>query len=207
MRIAVLGSGKIGGTLGLKWAGAGHQVVFGTRAPEGPQAQGLVEAAFKEKGAGRARVDTIPNAIQAGEAVLLAIPGAAVEALLAVHGPALDGKIVIDATNRLASAEASALAAIAARAPAARAFRAFNSLGWENFAEPRFGELQADHFYCGPEGEAQRQVEGLIADIGLRPVRVGDLDQAHLLDALTRLWFALAVGQGLGRHLAFKLLR
>jgi predicted dinucleotide-binding enzyme len=202
MKIAVLGSGKVGGTLGLKWTQAGHEVIFGMREPEGTKAQGLLAAS-----GGRAEVDSIANAIQAGEAILLAIPGQAVEPLLAEHGAAMDGKIVIDATNRLAAAEASALAAITARAPGAQVFRAFNSLGWENFAEPRFGELQADLFYCGPQGEARQQVEGLIADIGLRPIWAGELDQAHLLDSLTRLWFALAVGQGLGRHLAFKVLR
>ena len=50
-------------------------------------------------------------------------------------------------------------------------------------------------------------MEGLIADIGLRPIYVGDLDQVTLIDTLTRLWFALAFQQGYGRRLAFKLLR
>lgn len=49
-------------------------------------------------------------------------------------------------------------------------------------------------------------MEGLIADVGLRPARVGGLDQMQLLDGVLRLWFALAIGQKMGRHLAFKLL-
>ena len=31
MKIAVLGAGNIGGTLGKKWLAAGHEVVFGVR--------------------------------------------------------------------------------------------------------------------------------------------------------------------------------
>lgn len=55
---------------------------------------------------------------------------------------------------------------------------------------------RADLFYCGPEEEpAVSRVEKLIHQVGLRPVRVGDLNQVSVLDALTRLWFSLAVAQ------------
>ncbi len=46
----------------------------------------------------------------------------------------------------------------------------------------------------------------LIADIGLRPIYIGDLDLAAVLDGMTRMWFALALAQGRGRRIAFKLL-
>jgi predicted dinucleotide-binding enzyme len=49
-------------------------------------------------------------------------------------------------------------------------------------------------------------VESLIADVGLRPIYIGDLEQVAVVDNLTRLWFALAFGQGYGRRLAFKML-
>ena len=64
-----------------------------------------------------------------------------------------------------------------------------------------------DLFYCGDSGEGQRQVDQLIADIGLRPIYVGGRDQVDVIDGLTRLWFALAFNQGYGRRLAFKLLQ
>jgi predicted dinucleotide-binding enzyme len=98
------------------------------------------------------------------------------------------------------------LASISAVAPEVRVYRAFNSLGWEVFAEPQYGDQQADLFYCGPPGSAQHKVETLITDVGLRPIYVGALDQAPAADAITRLWFALAIGQKHGRRLAFKTL-
>jgi predicted dinucleotide-binding enzyme len=62
-------------------------------------------------------------------------------------------------------------------------------------------------FYCGPEGEALTVVEQLIAEIGLHPIRLGDLDQAEAVDALYQLWVTLAFFQGMGRDkVAFKVL-
>lgn len=70
-----------------------------------------------------------------------------------------------------------------------------------------FGGVQADLFYCGPDGESRAVVEQLIADVGMRPIRVGDADQVDVVDSILRRWFALATGQGMGRYLALKLLR
>jgi predicted dinucleotide-binding enzyme len=74
------------------------------------------------------------------------------------------------------------------------------------FADPTFADGQPDHLYSGPDGEHARTVEQLISDAGLRPLRIGDLETASLIDGWTRLYFALAVGRGMGRHLAFRLL-
>jgi predicted dinucleotide-binding enzyme len=202
MKVAVLGNGNIGGTLGKKWARAGHEVVFGVRDVNSPKAQALLKA-----GAGNLSIDTVGAAIAFGEVVVIAIPGAEVEALVDAQGQTLNRKIIVDATNKVGAPVMNSLAAIAAKAPQAKVFRAFNSLGWENFAEPKFGALQADLFYCGSDDEpARAAAEQLIADIGLRPLRVGGLDRAELVDMVTRLWFALALGQKMGRHMAFKVL-
>ena len=58
--------------------------------------------------------------------------------------------------------------------------------------------------YSGPAGPTQAVVEPLVADVGLRPVRVGDNDKVGLVDDLTRLWFTLAFEQGLGRDLGLQ---
>jgi len=97
-------------------------------------------------------------------------------------------------------------ALFATHTPTAQVYRAFNSLGWENFENPVFDGVQADLFYCGPAGAGQAAVEQLIRDVGLRPVRLGDLGQVGLVDMIGGLWFALAFGQGMGRELAFKVL-
>ncbi len=201
MKIAILGSGNIGSTLGAKWARAGHAVTFGARNVDDPKYRALLENV-----GGNSAVASVPEAVRAAEVVLFAIPGTAVEETVAGLGGALQGKIVIDATNRVRQPVMNSISAIAAAARDAKLFRAFSSLGWENFATPQLGGTQIDLFYCGVAGEAKEAVEQLIADVGLRPVYVGDVDQAALIDGMTRLWFALAVGQGYGRRIAFKLL-
>ena len=70
-----------------------------------------------------------------------------------------------------------------------------------------FGDIQAGLYDCGPGGGAgQVAAEQRIWDVGLRPVRLGDLNQVGLVDAVGGLWFALAFGQDMGRQLAFKVL-
>lgn len=199
MRIAVLGAKIIGGTLGRKWAQAGHAVMFGVRNVANPEVQALAQ----ELGA---TVGTPAEAIAFGDVVVFAIPGSAMEETIAAHGPALAGKIVIDAANRMGGGPMNSAAAFAAHAPAAQVYRAFNSVGWEVFANPQFGDVVADLFYCGPGGAGQAAVEQLIRDVGLRPVRLGDISQVALVDTIGSLWFALAYGQGMGRQVAFKVL-
>ena len=202
MKIAVLGSGKVGGTLGAKWARAGHEIKFGVRDPE-------------EK---RRRADpklasfniiylTVAEAIRDADVVLFAVPTSEVAGIIATHGSQLDYKILIDATNDFRADQMSKVKELVAAAPSAKVFRAFNSLGWENFEQPVFDGVPADLFYCGPkEGDASVTMQALIEEIGLRPIQIGDLDQVAVVDSIVRLWFSLAVDLGLGRHLAFKTL-
>jgi predicted dinucleotide-binding enzyme len=199
MKIAVLGAKIIGSTLARKWARAGYDVMFGVRTVDNPEVQALA----RELGAS---VGTVGQAIAFGEVIVFAIPGSAMEETIAAHGPALAGKIVVDAANRMGGGAMNSAALFAAHAPAAQVYRAFNSLGWENFENPVFEGVPADLFYCGPAGAGQAAVEGLIRDVGLRPMRLGDIGQVGLVDMIGSLWFALAFGEGMGRNLAFKVL-
>jgi predicted dinucleotide-binding enzyme len=62
-------------------------------------------------------------------------------------------------------------------------------------------------FYAGPDGSEREVVSGLIADVGFRPVYAGPSPAAFAaVDSLAGLWFALAIGGGLGRRLAFRVL-
>jgi hypothetical protein len=202
MKIAVLGSGNIGGTLGQKWAKAGHQVVFGSRDPGSEKIQHLLDLAGKNASAADPA-----QAIESCRVILFAMPSSAVEAVAKENSPSLDGKLLIDATNNFGAAVVNNLATLQRYAPKAALYRAFNALGWENFANPRYGELMVDLFYCGQEGEARIRMERLIGDIGLRPVFVGGLEVAPVVDALGSLWVTLAFRQGWGRQIALKLVQ
>ncbi len=201
VRVTVLGAGNIGGTLGRKWVAAGHDVTFGVRDPQGTKAQAL-RAEVGE----RAKIGTVDDALAACDVVVMALPGGAMDETIARYAAQIDGKIIIDAANRMGEPVRNSLATFQARTPNARVYRAFNSYGWENFAEPVFDGVAADLFYAGPDGNSRATVEQLIADVGLRPVWLGGAEQAGLVDTITNLWFALAIGQRKGRHLAFRVL-
>jgi predicted dinucleotide-binding enzyme len=197
--IAVLGAGNIGATLAGKWTAAGHPVTLASRNPD--------TAALRERARSiGATTAAHADAVRDADVVLVALPGDAVAAVAAVLGAALDGKVVIDATNNLAAAEMNSIATITAHAPGAVCARAFNSLGWENFADPAFGDERADLYWCGPDGRATEVAEELIAGVGLRPVRVGGPEAIDVVDSVTRLWFALVTERGGRRRIAFRTL-
>jgi predicted dinucleotide-binding enzyme len=187
MKIAVIGTGNIGGSLGNRWRAAGYDVVFGSRTPA-------------DSGPGGAPVVAVADALAGADVVLLAIPGKAVPDVVAAQGPALAGKIVIDAVNRIGEPESNSRALIASAAPDARYVRAFNTLGWENFASPLPG---ADLFFAA-DPQARPVAEELIVAIGLDPVFVGDAGAAGTVDALLPLWFALVRQHGGNRRLALR---
>ena len=190
MRIAVIGTGNIGGTLGTRWRAAGQDVVYGSRAGSGD-------------GPGGAPLRPVGEAIAGADVIVLAVPGGAVADVIGGHGAALAGKVIIDATNSMGGAEYNSRAAISAAAPDARYVRAFNTLGWENFADPLPGTQL--FFAADP---AARQVAGeLITAIGLEPVFVGDADATKTVDGLLPLWFTLVQRSGGNRKLAFRVIR
>jgi len=204
MRLGIIGTGSIGGTLGRRWA-ARHDVVFGTRKPEDPELRVLLAGL-----AGRVRAASVRDAADFGEVVVLATPWAA--ALDAVRAAgSLAGKVVVDCTNpvgpglRHALPDGSAAEVIAAAASGARVVKAFNTAGFEVYADPRFGTDAASLFLCGHDADAKQTVAGLARELGLEPVDCGDLGQARRLEELALLWISLAA-QG-GRAHAFRLLR
>ncbi len=193
MRIGIIGTGKIGSTIGAAWARAGHQVILGSRHPQ-------------DAAGGDVAVAELADALAGAEVVLLALPGgAAVDEFLAEHAGALDGVLVVDATNRFGGPSANAADQVAAAAPGARYARAFNTLGWENFADPIFDGEPADLFFsCSAESRAT--VEQLIAAVGLRPAYLGENMHA-VVDGLLPLWFALVQAGGGNRRVALRVVR
>jgi predicted dinucleotide-binding enzyme len=187
MRIAVIGKGNIGGSLGSKWRAAGHDVIYGARDGSG-------------EGPGGAPVTGIGDALKDADVVVLAVPGKVAADVVSEHGAALAGKTVIDAVNRIGAPEFDSRAIIAQAAPQARYVRAFNSLGWENFANPMPG---TDLFFAA-DPDARATAEELIRAVGLEPAYVGDAGATATVDALLPLWFALVQQNGGNRRLALR---
>jgi predicted dinucleotide-binding enzyme len=191
MKIAVIGTGFIGGVLGRSLAASGHEVAFGSRHPDNDDVAGRSGSA----------VTAVGDALAAADVVILAVPGAAVSVLAAEYGDLLERKLVVDATNQMGQPVANARSALPANV---RYARAFNTLGGENMADPMFADGPADMFFSAPSAD-RGTTESVIEGVGLRPIYVGE-DQEALIDALFQVWIALAITQGRGRRLALRLI-
>jgi len=192
MRIAVIGTGFIGGILGRALARSGHEVTFGSRHPDDRDVAGDTAAT----------VASIADAFAGADVVILALPGAAVSELSAGHAGALEHALVIDATNRMGESVSNSRAALPA---SVRYARAFNTLGGENMEDPDFADGPADLFFSAPSAD-RGTVESVIEGVALRPIYLGE-DQEALVDALFQVWIALAMRQGWGRRLALRVIR
>jgi hypothetical protein len=181
--IGVIGSGKIGGTVGRLWIKAGHPVLFSSRHPE--ELAGMV----KELGP-LAKAGTVAQAIAFSDVLLLAIPYGAYPALGKEYDASLKGKIVLDAGNASAARDGAAVAAEVEKngigvtsqkyLPGVRLVRAFNTLGYTILAReanrppPRLAIPLA-----GDDEAALRIAAGLVRDAGFDPVVVGNLRDAR----------------------------
>ena len=207
MRIAVIGTGNVGGALGTRWAQGGHNVIFASRDPESEKARTLLLRAGPS-----ARVTTLREAVADAEIVVLATPWQAAQETLTAAGD-LSGKIVIDATNPLKDMKlavghtTSAGEQVAVWATDARVVKAFNNVGAGTMADADYRGQKPTTFICGDDAQAKHTVAQLAEELGFEVVDAGPLTSARYLEPLAVLWITLAYSQGMGPNIAFKLLR
>ncbi len=208
MKIGIIGSGNVGGALGTKWAQAGQTVVFSSRNPKSDKVQQLLSEAGKN-----ASVASAADTVKTSDVLLLSTPWAATRDALQSAGN-LEGKVLIDATNPLGpdlsletGLNTSGAEMVAGWAPGARVVKAFNTVGFNVMANPKFGNQAATMLYCGDDADAKKTAGELIAQIGFDAVDAGPLTQARLLEPFAALWISMALKYGLGREIAFHLMR
>lgn len=177
MKIGVIGSGIIGGTLGGVWSKAGHQVMFSDRDPESAKAR-----AAENPGA---TSGTVSQAIAFGTVILVAIPFGAWPEFAKDNGAALKGKTIFETTNPTAPRDgdlvAPALAkgsgvAVAEYLPGVHIARGFNTFGATQMASEawRPGDKVAIPLAASDAATMALAVR-LTRDAGFDPVEVGAL--------------------------------
>lgn len=176
MKIGIIGSGGIGGTIGTLWAKAGHEVLFSSRNPE--KLSTLVAAADSKAQAG-----TIAAAASFADVIFLAVYYWTTDEALSAAG-SLVNKIIIDATNpyiRTAAGQiqrvpnVSAALELAQKLPDSKIVKAYNTLPTETFATEHHCQDPYVLFYCGDDADAKATVAQLITDSGFAGIDIGDL--------------------------------
>jgi predicted dinucleotide-binding enzyme len=85
--------------------------------------------------------------------------------------------------------------------------KAFNTVGFEIMADPDFGGRGATMLIAGDDESAKAVASDLARQIGFEPVNAGPLAIARLLEPMALLWINLALIQGYGTRIAFRLER
>jgi 8-hydroxy-5-deazaflavin:NADPH oxidoreductase len=172
MRIGIVGSGRIGSTVGAHLARAGHEVAFsGSRTP-----WKLTQLANSLPGASAA---SPAEAVATTEAVVFSVPWTQIDDVLRQAGP-LDGRIVIDTTNQFGARGvedlngATTIATNARRMPGARVVKAFNTYtsGFQrDVGAGRVAEAVA-MFFASLDESAVDTTAAIVADCNFVPVRL-----------------------------------
>ncbi len=185
MKVGVIGSGKVGGTVGALWVKAGHEVMFSSLELEH-------DKALAARLGGGARAGTSKEAAAFGEVLFFAVPYAALPQLGRELGDFLKGKIVLDACNPIPARDGDMAAEAKAKGtgvaspqllPGARIVRAFNCVSYIKMQSEahRAGERLAIPL-AGDDAVALQVAERLVREAGFEPVLVGGLARAKEFD-------------------------
>ena len=182
LRIGVIGSGKIGGTIGGLWVKAGHSVLFSSRHPEELKDLIIGLGALAQAG-------TVEQAIAFGDVIFVAVPYGALPQIGKDYAAALKNKIVLDACNAVATRD-GAIAEEVERdgvgvtsqkyLVGTRLVRSFNTMSYMIFArEANRPDPKLAIPIAGDDVEAVKVAAGLVRDAGFDPVMVGKLADAR----------------------------
>lgn len=203
MKIAIIGTGNVGGALTTAWSKAGHTIFLGVRDTQNFKGQHLLENPSTS-------VLSIPDAVAASEVILLATPAAmAIEVAQSLGDTT--GKIIIDSMNvvmgRGPVGFSNTAQAILEHTQTDAVAKCFNSTGSNNMTNPTYGETALDLFTCG-HPVAKAVAQQLALDAGFANCYdCGGNEHFELLEKFAFFWINLAMIQGHGREIGFKLLK
>ena len=200
MKIAIIGTGNVGGALATQWAKAGHQILLGVRDRERFKGKELLKNE-------NTSVHSIEEAVALSEVILVASPPQIAEQLATAFGD-VSGKVIIDATNSIRIKPENHPTAYHAFEALTKAevVKCFNSTGFENMIKPDYGSVKLDMFMAGNSQKAKEIATQLSQDAGFENCYdFGDVGKVELLEKFALSWINLAIFQGMGRDIGFKL--
>ena len=206
MKLAVIGSGNIGKSIGAWAAKAGYAVTF--------SAKNEAHAADAAKAVGHnAASASVSKAVESADLVLFAAPYGAAAELLPGVASLLKGKVLIDASNALKpdfsgltlGFTSSAAEEIAKLVPEAKVVKAFNTVFAQIYASqnPEIKGNKISVFYAGDDEGAKKEVAELITKLGFDAVNAGPLVSARNLEPMALLNITLGYGLGNGTAIGF----
>lgn len=210
MNIAVIGTGNVGGALASQWARSGHSIFLGVRDVTNFKGQSLLQ---------RNNITALPlkEAAQKAEVILIAAVPQAAESIVKELGD-VSGKVIIDAMNSVRTKPEgynNSFEALKALCPTAEVVKCFNTTGFENMQNPTYHlttpveqDIKLDMFVAGSSTRGKEVAKQLSADAGFgNCYDFGGDDKAALLEQFALSWINLAIMQGHGRNIGFKVIK
>lgn len=206
MRIAVLGTGVVGTTLGTAFVGGGHEVRLGSRTADNAAASG-----WAARGGVRATHGTFADAAGFADLVVNATSGAATLAALSAAGAdALADKVLLDVSNPLDFSsgfpptlfvkDSDSLAEQVQRTfPGARVVKALNTVTASVMVDPGSLSGPTDLFVAGDDAAAKAVVRGLLVELGWSDeciLDLGGLEAARGTEMYLPLWLRVMQAWG-----------
>jgi predicted dinucleotide-binding enzyme len=204
MKVAIIGSGNVGGALAQNFIKAGHTVIVGAKFPLSEKS---IQLATK---IGEDRFAAVENAAKQSEVIIITT---AIDAVITVAKQLGDcsNKVIIDATNSVFKKPepyANGFEALKTETNCQDIVKCFNSTGFENMLNPVYEGEGIDMFVAGSSARGKEVAKQLSLDIGFANCYdFGGDDKVPLLEQFALSWINLAIIQKHGRDLAFKLIK
>jgi predicted dinucleotide-binding enzyme len=203
MRIAIIGTGNVGGAIARGLRGKGHDLVLGARDPA------KVGALAAETGA---QVAPSAEAAKGADIVILALPWGAAEAAVRDLGD-LAGQTVVDCMNTIGRTAAgmgltlghttSGGEIVQGWLPRAYVVKTLNQVGAEIIADTARLPHRPVMFMAGNDETAKAKVGQMLTALGFEALDAGDIAKARLLEPFGMVWINQALMRGKGRNWAF----
>lgn len=204
MKIAIVGTGNVGGTLATKWAQKGHEIYLGVK----DQSNFKGEHLLKNQ---NTSVHSIEEAVRRSQVILVATPAMAAVDVAKSLGDTT-GKIIIDTMNiimgRGPEGFTNTADAILSNTNTNHVVKCFNTTGYNNMINPDYLGVKIDLFTAGDSSEGKEVAKQLALDAGFGVCYdIGGNDKFQLMEQFAWFWINLAMFQGHGREIGFKLLK
>jgi hypothetical protein len=204
MNIAIIGTGNVGGALATQWSKHGHKIFLGVQDKDNFKGKELLENP-------NTSVHNIEEAVSKADVVLIAVPApAAIEVTKSLGDTT--GKVIIDSMNivmgRGPVGFSTTSEAILANTATKEVVKCFNTTGFNNMLNPVYDNQAIDAFVAGDSEKGRTVAIQLAKDAGFGECyTVGGNDKFQLMEQFAWFWINLAMFQGQGRNIGFKLLK
>lgn len=204
MKIAIIGTGNVGGALATKWAQKNHEINLGVRDVAKFKGMDLLSNP-------NTKAFTISDAVAKSDIILISTPAVAAIEVSKSLGDTT-GKIIIDTMNivmgRGPLGFKNTADAILENTQTRDVVKCFNTTGANNMNNPSYNGQALDMFVAGDSVVGKAAAIQLAKDAGFAECySIGGNDKFELMEQFAWFWINLAMFQGQGRNIGFKLLK